>query len=117
MGYRLGIGLAGWVIAIAIDMPIGFAAAVVVSLAALFLSINIPGFIAGIGLFEAAVVLLLTPLGIEGEPALAFAVLLHVVTLLPPLMVAVLYLPWEGLHSFAGLQRMLVHWREHRPHT
>ena len=114
VAYQVALGLAGWAMALAVGLPIDALAAVLLGITAVFISGNVPGLFGALGAFECAVVYLLGLLAVEPERALGFALLLHTVFLLPPVVIAVAFLLGEGVRSAEALRPLLRRWREHR---
>jgi len=81
-----GLGaLANWMVFRAVGLALPFLAALVVS-AALRVGIALPTPPAGIGVYEGTILLALTPWGVASETAFGYALLMHAVDFLPPLL-------------------------------
>jgi uncharacterized protein (TIRG00374 family) len=76
------IGLSFWLTLLAFELDLGYDAGILV-LVTTTLSLVIPSLPAGIGVFEAAVLIALRPYGVEDSLALSYAVVLHALTFVP----------------------------------
>ena len=106
--YWLLIGLTAWVAAQSVGLSITPTTATLVILGTIFFATAIPAAPAAIGLFEFAVVYTLHFFGVEREAGFGFAVVIHAVLFLPPTLIAVVFLPHEGVGSMfrlSGLAR------------
>ena len=100
VGYWAFVGLSGWIIAKGLGIEVGAAAVVVMFVGSIFFVSAVPSLPGGAVTFEAAVVYSLSFFHIEGEPALAFALIMHAIMFVPSTLVAVLVLPREGIKMF-----------------
>jgi len=98
--YWVLLGLSGWITAQALGIEVGVAAAVVLFMGSVFIVSAVPSPPGGAITFEAAVVYTLHLFGVSGEPALAFALIMHVIMFVPSTMIAFLVLPGEGIKMF-----------------
>ena len=78
----LAVGAACWFVLQAVHVELGYDAGVLIAAATTF-ALVIPSAPASIGVFEAAVLVALRPYGVGDARALAYAVVLHVVTFAP----------------------------------
>ena len=101
--YWLLIGLTAWIAAQSVGLSITPTTATLVILGTIFFATAIPAAPAAIGLFEFAVVYTLHFFGVEREAGFGFAVVIHAVLFLPPTLIAVLFLPHEGVGSIFRL--------------
>ncbi|MBI2171466.1 MAG: flippase-like domain-containing protein [Chloroflexi bacterium] len=100
LGYWALIGLSGWITANALDIDVGVAAVVVLFLGSVFIVSAVPSPPGGAVTFEATVVYTLRLFGVTGEPALAFAIIMHIIMFAPSTVIALLVLPGEGIKMF-----------------
>lgn len=105
--YWLLVGVTAWIISISFQLSITPVTATMVIMATIFFATAIPAAPSAIGTFEFAVVYMLGLFGVSHEQAFGFAVITHAVFFLPPTLVAVLFLPREGIGSFARLKSTL----------
>lgn len=91
------LGLGAWVIAQGMDLGISPAVTTITILGALYFITSMPALPAGIGTFEFAVVYVLKLFDVDQEAAFSFAIVVHAVVFLPPVVVAI------GLFSSIGL--------------
>ncbi|MBI4340353.1 MAG: flippase-like domain-containing protein [Chloroflexi bacterium] len=94
------VGLSGWLTANALDIHVGLAAVVVLFMGSVFIVSAVPSPPGGAVTFEAAVVYTLKLFGVNGESALAFALIMHVIMFVPSTVIALLVLPREGIKMF-----------------
>ena len=100
------IGAVGWLVALATGLEVSLPAMIVITLAITFFSSTVPGLPMSIGTFEFAAVSILALWGIGREDAIAFALMLHAVLFLPPILFATVFLPREGLLSIRELRKL-----------
>ena len=112
--YALMIGLSGWMLGKAVDLPLGVLELTVISLAVIFFTDWIPGLPGAIGTFELVALYFLGLWGIPTSAAFGFAILLHILFFVPPLIVAALYLPYAGFRSVGAVMDLL---RQRTPDT
>ncbi len=106
------IGVAGWLIAQAVNIDLGLHVLVVVTLGVMFFSSAVPGLPLALGTFEYAVVTLLELWNIGREQAIAFSLLFHAVLFLPPIFFAIFFLPREGLFSITRIRSLATSTRD-----
>ena len=94
------LGLSGWIIARGLDIEVDVAVVVVLFMGSIFFVSAVPSLPGGAITFEAAVVYTLGLFGIQGEPALVFALMMHVIMFVPSTLIAVMVLPREGIKMF-----------------
>lgn len=111
VGYALTVGLAGWMVALATGLALPFVALVVITLATLFFSSSVPGLPGALGTFEFAAVFLVGLWAVDRSTAFSFAILLHAILFLPPMLIALLVLPREGVGSVRAVGELVRHWR------
>jgi uncharacterized membrane protein YbhN (UPF0104 family) len=103
------MGVAGWVLALGLDLDVDALTMATVLVAATFFTsamLSAPG---GGGTYHFAVVSMLTALGANPERAFSFAVVMHVLVFIPPMVIAL------GVMSRFGTQALLH--RERREGT
>ncbi len=104
--YWILIGVCTWTIAVAMDLSISLMTATLVIMGTIFFATAVPAAPSALGTFEFAVVYVLSYFGIEREAGFGFAVLTHAVLFLPPTVIAVLFLPREGLMSLMSAEQV-----------
>ena len=100
LGHWSLLGLSGWIIARGLDIDVGIAVVVVLFMGSIFFVSAVPSLPGGAITFEAAVVYTLRLFDIEGETALAFALLMHIIMFAPSTIIAIVVLPREGIKVF-----------------
>ena len=100
LGHWMALGGSGWIIARGLEIDVGVAVVVVLFMGSVFFVSAVPSLPGGAITFEAAVVYSLSLFGVENEPALAFALLMHIIMFAPSTLIAVLVLPREGIKVF-----------------
>ena len=100
------IGGAGWLVALATGVEISAPSMIVITLGITFFSSTVPGLPMSLGTFEFAALTILGFWGIGQEHAIAFSLALHAVLFLPPIAVAAVFLPREGLASIRELRAL-----------
>ncbi len=105
--YWLLVGVTAWIISISFQLSITPVTATMVIMATIFFATAVPAAPSAIGTFEFAVVYMLGLFGVSHEQAFGFAVITHAVFFLPPTLMAVLFLPREGIGSLDRLKSTL----------
>ncbi len=105
--YWLLVGITAWIISISFQLSITPITATMVIMATIFFATAIPAAPSAIGSFEFAVVYILSLFAVSREPAFGFAIITHAVFFLPPTLIAVLFLPREGIDSINRLKSTL----------
>lgn len=105
--YWLLVGVTAWIISISFQLSITPVTATMVIMATIFFATAIPAAPSAIGTFEFAVVYMLGLFAVSHESAFGFAVITHAVFFLPPTLMAVLFLPREGISSISQLKSTL----------
>lgn len=101
----VALGATAWLLGRGLDIPLGFFAAVVLVVLVTFAATTVPGVLGGIGVFEfASVGLLVLFFQVERELALTFALLMHAIWFLPPVLVAMVVLQKEGVTALRALR-------------
>ncbi len=106
-GYWLAFGFVGLVIARAVGLDLPFIAVLLVSVATIVFSTSVPGLPGGFGNFEWAAMSLLGLWNVPPEVALTFGLLLHLVWLIPPIVIAAVVLPLDGVRSTRSLRGLM----------
>ena len=96
----------GWLVVLATDLQVSLPAMIVITMSITFFSSTVPGLPMSIGTFEFAAVSILALWGVGREDAIAFAIMLHAVLFLPPILFAIVFLPREGLLSIRELRNL-----------
>lgn len=94
------MGLSGWMIAQGLDINMGVSVVVVLFMGTIFFVSAVPSLPGGAITFEAAVVYTLSLFDVDGEPALVFAIIMHVIMFAPSTLIAAIFLPREGIRLF-----------------
>ena len=105
--YWLLVGVTAWIISISFQLSITPVTATMVIMATIFFATAVPAAPSAIGTFEFAVVYMLGLFAVSHESAFGFAVITHAVFFLPPTLMAVLFLPREGIGSISQLKSTL----------
>ena len=100
LGHWSLLGLSGWIIAQGLGIEVGIAAVVVLFMGSVFFVSAVPSLPGGAITFEAAIVYTLGLFGIQGESALVFAIMMHVIMFAPSTLIAGIVLPREGIKMF-----------------
>ena len=102
--YWLLVGVTAWIISVSFQLSITPVTATMVIMATIFFATAVPAAPSAIGTFEFAVVYMLGLFGVSHESAFGFAVITHAVFFLPPTLMAVAFLPREGIGSISKLK-------------
>lgn len=100
VGYWILIGISAWMIAASVKITITPVTATLVIMTTIFFSTIVPAAPSGLGTFEWVVVYFLTFFGVEHEAGFGFAVIIHLIFFLPSIVIAILFLPREGIMLF-----------------
>ena len=101
--YWIMVGITAWIISLAIGLSISPTTATLVALGTIFFATSVPAAPGALGTFEFAMVYTLEFFGVQSDVAIVFAVITHAVLFLPPMIIAAIFLPREGVLS---LRRM-----------
>ena len=112
--YWLILGPVGWAVAAGTGIDVAFHHVMFVVMGSIFFATAIPGLPGAIGTFEFAAVSLLAILGVPREDAVTFAIVLHVILVVPQTLVTIVVLPREGLGSIKALRELIRSSREAR---
>ena len=88
VGHWFFLGLAGWVIALALDIDVAPLTMATILVAATFFTSAVPSLPSGAGTYHFAVVSMMTAVGADPAAAFSFAVVMHLIVVLPPSTVA-----------------------------
>jgi uncharacterized protein (TIRG00374 family) len=105
--YWLLVGVTAWLVSAAVDLPLSPMVATVVILGTIFFATAVPAAPSALGTFEFAVVYVLGFFDVERTDAFGFAVICHVVFFMPATVMAIVFLPREGVGAF-GWARSLA---------
>ena len=109
LGHWSSLGLSGWIIAQGLGIEeVDVAVVVVLFMGSVFFVTAIPSLPGGAVTFEAAVVYSLGLFGVKDEPALAFALIMHVIMFAPSTLIALIVLPREGVQVFGRKKPVMV---------
>ncbi len=106
MVYWILVGMTTWVTAAALDVTISPVAAILVTTVAITFVTTVPAMPGGVGTFEFAIVYTLGFFSIEREAAFSLAVIIHAMFFIPPTMIAILFLPHEGVGTFRQIRKL-----------
>ena len=100
------VGVTAWVVADTMALPISPVSATIAITGAIAFTSTVPGAPSGLGTFEFAVVEVLSLFGIDRSLGVGYAMIIHLVFFLPPILMALVFLPSEGIGAV---------WRPLRP--
>ena len=105
MGQWVCLGVCGWIVAQDMGIPLNLPQAVLIVLATIFFATTAPSLPAGIGTFEFAMITTMELFfGIDKNAAFPYALVMHVLLFLPPMLFAGILLPREGMTLFGMLR-------------
>ena len=90
LGYWILLGLSAWVLAYGMNIDISLLVATLLVIGTLTFVALVPSLPASVGTFEFAVFYLLTTIGVGDGDALGFALVIHVILFMPPILIAIL---------------------------
>ena len=90
LGYWILLGLSAWVLAYGMEIEISLLVATLLVIGTLTFVALVPSLPASIGTFEFAVFYLLTTIGVGDGDALGFALVIHAILFMPPILIALL---------------------------
>ena len=88
VGHVFFVGVAGWVIASALDIDVGLLTVATVLVAATTFTSAVPSLPGGAGTYHFAVFTMMRAVGVDDELAFSFAVVMHLIIFLPPSVLA-----------------------------
>ena len=97
LAYWLLVGVCGWLLAFGMGLGISAFVVTLAILGAIYFTTSLPGILASLGTFEFAIVYVLKLFGVGQTSAFSFAVGLHAILFLPPILIAVVVLLSLGL--------------------
>ena len=106
--YWLMVGVTAWILAVAIDVELSLMTATLVTMGTIFVASAVPAAPSALGTFEWAVVYVLTFFGVEREAGFGYAVIIHAVFFLPPTIIAIAFLPREGILSMRQVRSLAL---------
>ena len=89
LGYWILLGFSAWVLAYGMDIDISLLVATLLVIGTLTFVALVPSLPASVGTFEFAVFYLLTTIGVGDGEALGFALVIHAILFMPPILIAV----------------------------
>ena len=90
MGYWILLGLSAWVLAHGMGIDISLLVATLLVIGTLTFVALVPSLPASVGTFEFAVFYLLTTIGVGDGDALGFALVIHAILFMPPILIAIM---------------------------
>ena len=90
LGYWVLLGLSAWVLAHGMGIDINLLVATLLVIGTLTFVALVPSLPASVGTFEFAVFYLLTTIGVGDGDALGFALVIHVILFMPPILIAIM---------------------------
>ena len=102
--YWMLVGITAWIVSAAVDLPLSPLVATVVILGTIFFATAVPAAPSALGTFEFAVIYVLGYFGIDKTDAFGFAVICHAVFFLPATVIAIVFLPREGVGAFGWMR-------------
>lgn len=109
------LGVSGWIVAQGMDITLSLAQAVLLILATIFVATSVPALPGAIGTFEAVMVYIMGLFGVDRNLAFPYALVMHALLFLPPILVAVLFLPREGIGSLREVHFRAQTWTDTTP--
>ncbi len=88
VGHWFFLGVAGWAIASALDIDVGPLTMATILVAATFFTSAVPSLPSGAGTYHFAVISMMTAVGADPAVAFSFAVVMHLIWVLPPSVLA-----------------------------
>ena len=105
LGLWVCLGACGWIVAQDMGIPLTLPQAVLVVIATIFFATSAPSLPGGIGTFEFAMTFAMEQFfGVDKSTAFPFALVMHVLLFLPPMIFAGILLPREGISLFSALR-------------
>ena len=99
------LGVCGWIVALDMGISLTLPQAVLVVLATIFFATSAPSLPGGIGTFEFAMITAMDLFfGIDKNVAFPYALVMHILLFLPPMVFAGILLPREGISLFSALR-------------
>ena len=96
LGYWLLLGLSAWILAYGMGIEVSLLVATLLVIGTLTFVALVPSLPASVGTFEFAVYYFLTSMGVGSAEALGFALIIHAILFLPPILIAlVVFASWS----------------------
>lgn len=89
LGYWISLGLSAWILAYGMNIDISLLVATLLVIGTLTFVALVPSLPASVGTFEFAVFYFLTTIGVSDGDALGFALVIHVILFMPPILIAI----------------------------
>lgn len=105
--YWILIGLTVWIVALSLNIPVSLLTATVTVIGTIFFATAIPSAPSSIGTFEAVMIYMLGIFGLERESSFSYAVIVHLILFLPPSIIALIFLPSEGIGAFTKIRSLI----------
>ena len=99
LSYWTLIGIAAWVIAFGMNLGISPFMATVVIIGTIYMATFVPSLPTALGTFEFAIVYVLKLFGVQQDVAFSYALIMHVLLFLPPIVITLGSLPLIGLRE------------------
>lgn len=112
LGHWLLLGLSAWVVAVGMGLPVSLAQIILVMLATILFATSVPSLPGAIGTFEAAMVYVLGLFNVDRDLVFPYALTMHLLLFTPSTLIAVIFLPREGLGSIRKMPSMIQNLRE-----
>ncbi len=112
LGHWLLLGLSAWVVAVGMGLPVSLAQIILVMLATILFATSVPSLPGAIGTFEAAMVYVLGLFNVDRDLVFPYALTMHLLLFTPSTLIAVIFLPREGLGSIRKIPSMIQNLRE-----
>jgi uncharacterized membrane protein YbhN (UPF0104 family) len=93
-------------------LPVSLAQIILVMLATILFATSVPSLPGAIGTFEAAMVYVLGLFNVDRDLVFPYALTMHLLLFTPPTLIAVIFLPREGLGSIRKIPSMIQNLRE-----
>lgn len=108
VGFTLLIGLTVWIVAQGMGIDVSFITATVIIMAITSFVLLVPAAPGALGTFEWSVVYVLGFFGLaEKDGAFSFAIIIHALLFVPPTIMALIFLPGEGIGSLRRFRSMV----------
>ena len=105
LGLWVCLGACGWIVAMDMGIPLTLPQAVLVVIATIFFATSAPSLPGGIGTFEFAMIFAMEQFfNVDKNVAFPYALVMHVLLFLPPMALAGVLLPREGISLFSALR-------------
>ena len=102
LAYWLTLGLSAWVLAYGMGIEISILLATLMVIGTMTFVALVPSLPASVGTFEFAVYYLLTAFGVDPVEALGYALVIHALLFIPPIVITLLVLiPWPSSRATA----------------